>query len=257
MTYDKIEDPELSTLVKEQFESAHRIFYDRVQDEQLMCSIYDVFDKPGFSDHNCLGCNFDESTEQISKFLSLCASNPDLFLPQQSFAIYAMLLNVIWERITDVFEIISLHENYRVRYFGVLIRVRRWANFFKHPKAFAWMVHHPKYTFEGTEYGKECLTNPAWLRVDDEFLKKYYASETSRGLTKKFKGKENTVIVVVPDLEALTKDVCDCLDKFIEIITHNEVFQEILGEKATLVDYYSEAEMAQEPSPNNSLQPTS
>jgi len=256
MTYSEIEDPELSTLVKEQFESAHRIFYDRVQGEQLMCSIYDVFDKPGSPDHNCLGCNFDEITDQISKFLFTCASNPDLFLPQQSFAIYTMLLNVVWERITDVFEIISLPKDYRVRYFGVLIRVRKWANFFKHPKAFAWMVHHPEYTFEGTEYGKALLTDPDWLKVDDEFLKRYYASEKSKGLTKKLEGKENKVIVVLPDLEALTTSICDCLDKFIEIITRNQVYREILDEKATFVSYYSEAESGQESPPNNAMQPT-
>lgn len=242
MTYSEVENQELRTLVKEQFETAHRIFYDRIQGDQLMCSIYDVFNEPDSPDHNCLGCNFDEITDQISKFLFTCASNPNLFLPQQSFAIYAMLLNVVWERISDVFEIISLPEGYRVRYFGVLIGIRRWANFFKHPKAFAWMVHHPEYTFEGAEFDKALLTDPSWLKVDSEFLKRYYASEKSRGLTKEFEGRENKVVVVLSDLETLTVQVCDCLDKFIEIITQNQVYHEILDEKATFVNYYSEAE---------------
>ena len=151
MTYGEIEDTGLSTLAKEQFESAYRIFNNRVQSEQLMCSLYEAFDEPDKPSHNCLGCNFNEITDQISRFLLTCVSNPDEFLPQQSFAIYAMLLNVVWERIHDIFEIISLPESYRVRHFSVLIMVRRWANFIKHPKAFAWMVHHPEYTFEGTE----------------------------------------------------------------------------------------------------------
>jgi len=45
------------------------------------------------------------------------------------------------------------------------------------------------------------------------------------------------VIVVLPDLEALTTDICDCLGKFIEIIAQNQVYQEILNEKATFVNY--------------------
>lgn len=250
MTYSEIEDPILATLVEKQFESAHRVFYERVQSRGLMCSIYNVFDEPGSPNHNCLGCNFDEITDQISKFLFLCAANPGLFLPQQSFAIYALLLNVVWEMISDIFAIISLPESYRVRHFGALIKVRRWANFFKHPKFFAWMAHHPEYTFEGSEYGKAFLIESDWLQVDDGFLREYYASERSKGLTKEFKGKENKVIVVLPDLEALTVDICDCLDKFIEIIAQNQVYQEILNEKATFVNYYSEVEIAQESPPN-------
>ncbi len=76
MTYSGIEDPVLAALAEQQCKSAHRIFHDRVQSGQLMCSIYDVFDEPGSPNHNCLGCNFDEITDQISKFLSLCAANP-------------------------------------------------------------------------------------------------------------------------------------------------------------------------------------
>jgi len=202
--YSEIEDSALLALTQEQFESAHHIFYERVQSGQLMCSIYDVFAEPGSPNHNCLGCNFDEMTDQISKFLYACTLKPGLFLPQQSFAIYAMLLNVVWERISDIFAIISLPEGYLVRYFGAFISARRWANFFKHPKAFAWMVHHPEYTFEGTEHSKAFLNDPAYLRIDDEFVKAYYASEKPKGLTGQFQGKENRVVVILPNLKTLT-----------------------------------------------------
>jgi hypothetical protein len=117
-------------------------------------------------------------------------------------------------------------------------------------------TQRPEYTFEGSEYGKAFLTDPDWLQIDDEFLKRYYASEKSKGLTKEFEGKEKKVIVVLPDLEALTTDICDCLGKFIEIIAQNQVYQEILNEKATFVNYYSEVEIAQESPPNPSLEAT-
>ena len=69
-------------------------------------------------------------------------------------------------------------------------------------------------------------------------------------------GKEKKVIVVLPDLESLTTDICDCLDKFIEIIAQNQVYQEILNERATFVNYYSEVEIAQESLPNLSPEAT-
>jgi len=236
----QIEDQGLFVLTGEQFESAYKIFHERIQSKQLMCSIYDVLAEPGTQNHNCLGCNFDEMADQILKFLYTCTENDNLFLPQQSFAIYALLLNSVWERISDVFKIISLPEAYLVRHFGPFIRVRRWANFFKHPKAFAWMVHHPEYTFEGSNHSKAFLDDQDFLKIDDEFLKKYYASEGAKGLTGKFVGQENKVVVILPDLEALTTDICACLEKFVEIITQNEVYREILEEESTIVDYFSE-----------------
>jgi hypothetical protein len=239
------EDPTLHSLTQQKFKAAFRIFDERTQlpDDQdgrrLMCSIYDIFAGPESLNHNCLGCNFDELTDQILKFLFLHQNTGDLFATQQSVSIYFLLLNSIWERMSDVFKIISLPESYRVRYYGAFIRARRWANFFKHPKAFAWMVHHPLYTFENSDHSRTVLADQSYLKVDDEFIKKYYATESSKGLTGEFSGHENKVVVVLPDIERLTTEICDCLQKFIEIVTENRVYKEILDEKSTIVDYLS------------------
>jgi hypothetical protein len=115
------------------------------------------------------------------------------------------------------------------------------------------MVHHPKHTFEESEHSQAFLADPGWLKVNDEFVKRYYASETSKGLTKQFEGKEIQVVVVLPDLKALTTDICGSLDKFIEIITQNQVYQEILDEKSTFVGYLSRVESGQVSPPNTSL----
>lgn len=238
----EIEDQDLFVLTGEQFESAYKIFHERIQSKQLMCSIYDVFAQPGTQNHNCLGCNFDEMADQILKFLDTCANNNNLFLPQQSVAIYALLLNSVWERITDIFKIISLPESYLVRHFGAFIRARRRANFFKHPKAFAWMVHHPVYTFEGSNHSEAFLNDQDYLKIDDEFLQKYYVSEKTKGLTAAFEGQENKVVVILPDLKTLTTDICACMEKFIEIITENKVYWEILDQKSTFINYFSENE---------------
>jgi hypothetical protein len=229
----------VEVLTQEQFVQAFGIFSESVQNHQLMCRIYDVFAGPEDRNHNCLGCNFDELTDQVFKFLFICSQNKGLFSLQQAFSIYVLLLNGIWERIRDVFDIIKLPEGYRVRYFSPFVKIRRWANFFKHPKSFAWLVHHPIYTIENSEHSKQYVNNK-FLRIDDEFVKEYYASEKAQGLTKKFEGVGDKVVIFLPDIISLTKDICSSLEKFIEIVTENPVYREILDEKSTLVDYLIE-----------------
>lgn len=236
------EDPTLFNLTLEKYKAAFEVFNERTQrqDKRLMCTLYAVFAGPESRNHNCLGCNFDEMVDQILKFLFVCQNTSGYFSTQQSFFIYSLLLNAVWERMSDVFEIISLPEGYRVRYFGAFIKARRWANFFKHPKAFAWMVHHPQHTYEGSTHSTLFMNDSSYLKVDDEFVKKYYASENSKGLTGEFTGHENKVVVVLPDIETLTADICTCLEKFIELVSENRVYREILDEKSTLVNYFSQ-----------------
>jgi hypothetical protein len=226
-------------LARQQFGSAYRIFYDRVQRDQLMCGIYDCFAEPGSRDHNCLGCNFDDMTEWICSFLLSCKDSNSPYRPEHSFGIYTLLLSLLWERISGVFDIVGVPDSYRVRHFGAFVRARRWANFFKHPKAFAWLVHHPVYTFEGSPDTASFSDDPSYLKVDDGFVKRYYASESAKGLTSQFERHQDTVVVVLPDLEQLTTDICASLERFVSTITESMVYREILDEKSTLVDYFA------------------
>ncbi len=163
------------------------------------------------------------------------------FTTQQAFSIYVLLINVVYERMLDVFEIVCLPQDYRVRNFGAFIRFRRWANFFKHPKAFAWMVHHPEYTYENSPHSIPFVKDASYKKVNDDFVKKYYANEkNSKGLTGQFSAHKNKVVVVLPDIETLTSDICTCLEKFVEIVSENKVYREILDEKSTIVNYFSQ-----------------
>ncbi len=236
------EDTTLFNLTLEKYKIAFKIFSERTQrqDRRLMCELHDIFAGPESRNHNCLGCNFDELVDQILKFLFVCQNTSGYFTTQQAFSIYVLLINVVWERMGDVFDIISLPKDYRVRYFGAFIAARRWANFFKHPKAFAWMVHHPEYTYENSPHSVSFVSDPSYKKVNDDFVKKYYAAENSKGLTAEFAGHENKVVVVLPDIETLTSDICSCLEKFVEIVSQNKVYREILDEKSTLVNYFSQ-----------------
>ncbi len=236
------EDPALFKLTLEKYKIAFEIFGERTQrqDKRLMCDLYDVFTAPESRNHNCLGCNFDEMVDQILKFLFVCQNTCGYFTTQQAFYIYTLLLSAVLDRIDDVFKIISLPEGYRVRHLGAFIIARKWAIFFKHPKAFAWMVHHPEYTYENSPHSASYINNPTYKKVNYSFVKEYYAdNRKSEGLTQEFSGHENKVIVVLPDIEALTTDICTCLEKFVEIISKKE-YQEILDKKSTFVNYFSE-----------------
>jgi len=121
-------EPLYETIIS-QFEESSIIFDAEIQSHQLMCRIYDHFAGPDDAHHNCLGCNFDDLTDQISKYLSIVTDNSAGFELHQQFSIFALLLNSCWERISDVFEIIGVPDGYRCRHFSPFIRARRWANF--------------------------------------------------------------------------------------------------------------------------------
>jgi len=236
------DDPTLFNLTLEKYKIAFKIFGERTQrqDKRLMCELHDVFAGPESRNHNCLGCNFDEMVDQILKFLFVCQNTSGYFTTQQAFYIYALLLSVVLDRMDAVFKIISLPKDSRVLYFGAFIKARKWAIFFKHPKAFAWMVHHPEYTYENSPHSISFTSNPSYKKVNYDFVKKYYAdNENSEGLTGEFSGHENKIVVVLPDIETLTLDICSCLEKFVEIVSKKE-YREILEEKSTLVNYFSE-----------------
>lgn len=221
------------------FETASHTFDSRVQNDQLMCQIYSAYAGPKEANHNCLGCNFDAITQQISKYLRAAASGACGFNAEEGFSVYSLLLNTLWERVADVFEIVSVPDSYRCRHYDSLIRMRRWANFFKHPKEFGWLVHHPRYLFEGTPEAAKVLAKDSGFRVvNDDFLKRYYSADRSKGLAGEFNGYEQKVVVLLPDIVAVTDKVCGSLANFVEIVTKNPVYFELLNDKATISYFY-------------------
>jgi len=225
-----------------QFAESSEVFDREVQSNQLMCRIHDRFLGPEDAHHNCLGCNFDDLTEQISKYLKVASENTVDFNLHHQFSILALLLNSCWERIADVFEIIGVPDGYRCRHFSPFIRARRWANFFKHPKTFGWVVHHPTYTIENSDHHNELAVDVGKSRfVDGDFLKKYYSADCKKNAGKlrgEFIGFERKTVVVLPDLPQFTLEICNCLDQFVRIITENPVYVEMLDDSSTIQNYF-------------------
>ncbi len=124
---------------------------DASQDyDSLMCSVHSTYTTEHV--HNCLGCNFDDLIRQLHDYLSM-VMNQRLQHEEQIphiYSIYFLLLNGIWERIDNILELLGVPDSYKNSKFHAFIQVRRWANFFKHPGSFTYIVHHPAITIEGS-----------------------------------------------------------------------------------------------------------
>jgi hypothetical protein len=231
---------EAANEMDKQLEDAQKLFNQKIQSHQLMCRIHSAYAGPGNKNHNCLGCNFNDLTQQISSLVNVLANSNEVFTLEHGYSLYVFQLNCLWERMCDVFNILSVPESYRARHYQPFIRARRWANFFKHPKEFGWLVHHPKYTIEGTQDHKDLVASHCdYLFVDDTFVKDFYACDRAKGLAAKFETHQMTVAVVLPNLRDLTSGIAASLVNFVDLVTRNPVYFEVLNDKATVYDFYS------------------
>ena len=206
------------------FALAERAFDSKIQNNRLMCDIYHAYLGDEGTHHNCLGDNFNDLTGAIHKFLRIVANDNNVFDYQESFAILSHLINSMWERIEDILNILGVPASYRCRHYRSFIRIRRWANFFKHPKEFAWLVCFPKWCIEGSPRESELTADKAHKIVDDGFLKKYYMAERDKGLAKEFEKHSNKVVVVLPDVVEIIENISDELADFVTVVTKNPVY---------------------------------
>lgn len=152
--------------------------------------------------------------------------------------LYNMTLYLLVERIYELFEIIQLPTGYRQRHFQVFDRVKKWANFLKHPKAFMF-VHHPEFVFEADfdkgNYGKGDTTF-----VNTDFILEYYSGAEKNNKLYRALTNKTDVVVIIPNPSETTKAFCEAIAKFVSLMKHNEVYRDILSEKSTLDDYFED-----------------
>lgn len=196
--------------------------------EALICQINQAFKQ---EDHNCVGCNLSDASEKVLRYLKRYRS---LTEPDQDVEGYLLLLYLFGDRMETLRSIMGVPDRYWHKHFGVLSRVKRLANFIKHPGAFI-LTHHPQYLFEGMEPDFK----PSVV-IDEAFIKLYYSNadkDRKRELTSKLRNKMD-VVVKWPDLIALTDAFCTAYEKFTLLILNNEVYREILEDEATVVSYF-------------------
>jgi len=234
--------PEYDNL-KSIFENVLDKFIVEHYDEEfnsLFCNIHNNFEKG----HNCVACNLNESNIRIENFLVQYNNFNDLHL---TFTNFILLLYLQVESIYEYFEIIQLQESYKCKHFKIFQDVKRWANFLKHPKSFM-LVHHPDWTYEGREIKKDTdeieyvaelitRTNPT---IDSNFVNEFYAGDKkNKELYKKLNKKED-ILVCFPNPIKLIEEFTKAQKKFTEVISNNEIVRDLLENKTTIENHFSE-----------------
>ena len=220
--------------------------------DSLMCSVHSTYTTE--DNHNCLGCNFDDLIRQLHDYLFMVINQRPQYEDQipHVYSIYFLLLNGVWERIDNIIRLLGVPDDYKKSKFRAFLQVRRWANFFKHPGSFTYIVHHPAITIDGSrnhrkhEY-KEQLNladeHAQMLYVDSQFVSDNYSAEKeSKTLQKSFKKHKSCTVIVFPRLDETTKEICSCLEHFVDLITNNPIYVEILRDTSSLIDQFQEDE---------------
>lgn len=196
--------------VTEKFKECFDLFLTKAMDEEgtpNACKIHEAFGGMNGEHHNCLGCNFADSTNLISRYLE---KNEELTDIQQDFTVYILLLYLLVERIEIVFDIIQLPDTYREKHFKAFQQVRKWANFIKHPKSFI-LTHHPTYDFENSgTINEQTFTET----INEQFVTHFYRhtdqtdqKKANKELYNRLRNKKD-VLVVFPDIAKLTDKLC-------------------------------------------------
>jgi hypothetical protein len=223
--------------IQEQYRGAYKIARKLLRgkyNDPLCCEIHDYFDSE--NNHNCLGCNL---AEVESQFISFLKQYKRFNSENESFTLYILLSYILMERIELIMKLMELPESYRLQHFRTFVKMRRWANFIKHPKSFM-LVHHPSYIHENDPQIEIIKVNK--LPIDTVFIETYYAGESkNKDLFKILENKTN-VLVIFPNIEILTQSFCLEIRKFIDLIRDNSVFRHILNQKSTIENFYSREE---------------
>ncbi len=205
------------------------------------CRLHDAFGNRD-TDHNCLGCNLADGVELIEAFLK---THPLMERLHHAHIQYLLLNYLLVERLETLFGIIALHEAYRHEHFKILVEVRRWANFIKHPKAFL-LTHHAEFTFLESPRLAELVAH-AKVKIDRPFVDRFYSDgEKDKALYTELRNKED-VLVILPNAIRVTREMCSAINRSVDLVMSNEVYRWVLGEQSTFLDYWLDKPEASHP----------
>lgn len=202
------------------------------------CKVYDALVGDCFARQDCIGENFNQLLHQIADewFSQYRPGNHLAYY----LCNYVLLLNLCVERVDQIFEVIDkggkskIFQDYRHKTFPTLQRIRRWANFFKHPKEFLF-THWPQY--RDANAVQETTANT--VVIDDAFVAKYYANGDTRPSALQ---NNPGVIVAVPDLVGMTTTFCAEMNAFFQFICRNDLVADFLRQRSTIELIYGEGD---------------
>ena len=226
-----------SKLAQKQVVAAFKVLDKKLysgQHDPLVCKIHDAFvGKNGDDLHNCIACTLAD----FSNLLWISVGENSYVMDQyHGFTKFVMPAYLMVERIEQIMAMIPLSDGYRKRYYPTFMKVRRWANFIKHPKGFM-LVHHPNYYFDDQAMLTEEKSKKEVL-IKDDFIDTYYTGPAKNAELYSLLTNNDKVYVLLPGLEEFATKFTDEIRRFTKLVTDNPFVREVLEDKSTLRQYY-------------------
>ncbi|WP_235299775.1 hypothetical protein [Portibacter marinus] len=210
-------------------------------DDWEACKIFNKLVDAEKDEHNCLGCQFVDIHQTIYKnFKDLVAKD---LTEEFYFKTYLFWLYQNVERIYEIFELVNPKgQNKMIKMFFEQNfvenkRIKRWANFIKHPKAFQFS-HHPSYFYE-TDYAKIPTDS---IIFDSNKIEKFYQGDKNNKELYNTIAKKTNVVILIPDLETMTNNFCEEFRLFTNWICKNDMIADFLKMESTIDTYYEDLE---------------
>jgi hypothetical protein len=197
------------------------------EDNSFFCKIHNNF-KDG---HNCVACNLNHTNQRIINFLLGFKTFEDT---HTTFSLFIMILYLQVECIFEYIEIISLPEPYILKNFQTLFKIKRWANFLKHPKSFL-LVHHPEWRYEGDNLG---IIDENEIQINSKFVNQFYSGNSKNKELFKLLNKKEDIPVVFPNPIILIEEYCNAQEKFSKLISKNSIVREVLEDIASISSHF-------------------
>jgi len=200
-----------------------------IDEDSFFCEIHKNFN----DGHNCVACNLNSTNERIINFLYSFKFFDDIYT---TYSIFIMLLYLQVECFFEYMSIVKIPEPYLLKNFRALYKIKRWANFLKHPKSFL-LVHHPSWRYDDDEQGE---INSHKVIVNTDFVEKYYKGDKMNSeLYANLKRKED-LIVLFPNPYKLIEEYLAAQQRFRKLISENLMVREILEDEATIKQHFEE-----------------
>ena len=204
----------------------------------LFCDLHDaqLYDGDASNDHNCIGCNLDEYSQVLVNALKVESEFKSEYELFSRFVVNAYILN---ERIRVYTKILSFDDATFNAEFPTLRSIMKWANFIKHPKAFM-LVHSPNYTFDNSADKAHKLSQKNYTIIDQAFIEHYYSGPGNNAGLYATLTNQKDVLVIFPEMSTLSNVFSEDCKKFIKMILDTKAYRDILKDKTTIANYFSE-----------------
>lgn len=222
-------------LVEEYFKDWHnkfKIIGEKGDGRSRYCQLFDVFEERERREmtsptdeeeniitfHNCIGCNLEEGCLNIQDFVEQFSGTEKI---RSYLTTYSLLFYTLAERIGVIYKELGVIDNrgeFDWSRFPTLRRIKHWANFFKHPKAYMFL-HHPGYFLEDDPDRPNFMIEG---EINNDFVDSFYRAGSKNDELRALFANKKGWNIVFPDIMKLTKELCTEIDNACDFVIQPE-----------------------------------